>query len=200
MTFAETTDVGPRRPPRVFHDCAGFVRTLAVGATEPERFENPGGFVHFEDVTRDGRYLVLKAPAVPPMIWLQRVGVPSERRALVQGQFRATQARVSPDGRWLAFTLELPRGLEVFVQPFDRPGDRIQISRTGGTDPIWRADSRELYYDGTDGLMAVVMTERGARSTSARRTSLCTLRATCPINFTTSRLRRAGRSFWSTRL
>jgi hypothetical protein len=47
------------------------------------------------------------------------------------------------------------------VQPFDRPGDRLQVSRTGGTGAIWRADSRELYYEGTDGLMAVATTERG---------------------------------------
>ena len=70
--------------------------------------------------------------------------------------------KLSPDGRWLAFTLELPRGPEVFVQPFDRPGDRYQISHTGGTGAIWRSDSRELYYEGTDGLIAVAIGERGA--------------------------------------
>ena len=46
----------------------------------------------------------------------------------MQGQFGATRPRVSPDSRWLAYTLGLPSGPEVFAQPFDRPGDRIQVS------------------------------------------------------------------------
>lgn len=53
---------------------------------EPESppFDNPGGFLHFEDLTRDGRYFLLKAPSVPsPAIWIQRVGVPEERRVVL---------------------------------------------------------------------------------------------------------------------
>ena len=117
--------------------------------------------MHFEDVTRDGRYFVFKASTsgASSEIWIQRVGS-AERRALVQGQFAAAWARVSPDGRWLAYTLTLPSGAEVFAQPFDRPGDRIQVSVKGGIGPVWRDDSRELYYEGPEGLMAVPMTER----------------------------------------
>jgi hypothetical protein len=137
------------------------LRSLTVGGNEPEPYENPGGFVHFEDATSDGRYLVFKSRSEPASIWIQRAGVPSERRALVRDQFRATQPRVSPDGRWLAYTLDLPRGPEVFVQPFDRPGERIQVTRTGGIGAIWRGDSRELYYENGDRIMAVTMTERG---------------------------------------
>jgi dipeptidyl aminopeptidase/acylaminoacyl peptidase len=137
------------------------LRSLTLGATDSETFANPAGFVHFEDVTRDGRYFVLKSPyAEISRVWIQRVGVPGERRLLVQAQFAATQARVSPDGRWLAFTMALPRGPEVFVQPFDRPGDRIQVSRAGGSGAVWRADSRELYYETRDALMAATMIER----------------------------------------
>ena len=136
------------------------LRTLAIGATASAGFENPGPFVHFEDVTRDGRYLVFKSLSELPEIWIQRVDS-AERRALVRGSFRATRPRVSPDSRWLAYTLELPSGLEVFAQPFDRPGDRIQVSVKGGFGPVWRDDGRELYYESPGGLMAVPMTERG---------------------------------------
>ena len=138
------------------------MQSLAIGGTGPQPFDNPGGFTHFEDLTRDGRYFVMKSQfGKPAAIWLQRVGAPAERRLLVEGNFGAVQERVSPDGRWLAFTLTRPGGQEIFVQPFDRPGDRIQVSRTGGTGAMWRADSRELYYESNDGLMAVSMTERG---------------------------------------
>ena len=78
----------------------------------------------------------------------------------MQGPFPTTRSRVSPDSRWLAYTLELPSGLEAFAQPFDRSGDRIQVSARGGFGPVWRDDGRELYYEGPAGLMAVPMTER----------------------------------------
>ena len=136
------------------------LRTLAIGATAATAFENSDPFAHFEDVTRDGRYLVFKSIKAPAEIWIQRAGT-AERRALVQGQFYASGARVSPDGRWLAYTLTLPSGTEVFAQPFDRPGDRIQVSVKGGFGPIWRDDGRELYYESAEGLMAAAMTERG---------------------------------------
>jgi Tol biopolymer transport system component len=84
-----------------------------------------------------------------------------ERRALVQSPFAAAWPRVSPDNRWLAYALSLPSGTEVFAQPFNRVGAQIQVSRGGGFGPIWRDDSRELYYEGPDGLMAVEMTDRG---------------------------------------
>jgi hypothetical protein len=73
---------------------------LALGATAPTAFEPPGPFVHFEDVTRDGRYLVFKSLKTPADVWIQHVGS-GERRALVQSPFRSTQPRVSTDGRWL---------------------------------------------------------------------------------------------------
>ena len=139
---------------------AGFrLLTIAVGETAATPFENPGPFMHFEDATRDGQYLVFASLSIPSEIWLQRVGS-KEQRALVQSPFFATRPRVSPDSRWLAYTLDLPSGTEVFAQPFNRAGDRIQVSRGGGIGPIWRDDSRELYYEGPDGLMAVEMTDR----------------------------------------
>jgi hypothetical protein len=138
------------------------LRTLAIGATEATDFEKPGPYYSFEDVTRDGRYFLFIALSNAAGVWLQHVGNPEDRRSLVQGRpFSASQARVSPDSRWLAYTLALPSGREVFAQPFDRPGDRIQVSVKGGTGPIWRDDGRELFYEGPEGLMAVAMTERG---------------------------------------
>jgi Tol biopolymer transport system component len=136
------------------------LRTLGLGAPAATAFDNPGQFRLFEDVTRDGRYLVFKSSKTPTEIWIQRVGSAGERRALVQGPFAAMQARVSPDSRWLAYTYNLPSGSEVFVQPFDRPGERIQVSVKGGGAAVWRDDGRELYYEGPEGLMVVPMTER----------------------------------------
>jgi serine/threonine protein kinase/Tol biopolymer transport system component len=141
----------------------GFsMRSLVIGAATAQPFENPGGLIFFEDATRDGRHFVLKAGTPPPgpTIYLQQVGAPEQRRVLVEDQFAANQARVSPDGRWLAFTISRPAGPEVFIQPFDRPGDRVQVSKSGGFGAVWREDGGELYYEHPEGLMAVTVTER----------------------------------------
>lgn len=136
---------------------------LTAGVAEPVSVETADD-VSVRDITRDGRYLVFTSSPPRPEVWIQRVGTPAEQRVLVRNQFGpAPQARVSPDGRWLAFTMVLSGGAEVFVQPFDRAGERVQISRRGGFGAVWRGDSRELYYEGRDGLMAVTIgDERGA--------------------------------------
>ena len=133
---------------------------LTVGATEPVSVATAGDVGNVRDITRDGAYLVFTSNPPRPDVWIQRVGMPAERRVLVEGQFPAPQARVSPDGRWLAFTLVLSSGAEVFVQPFDRPGQRVQVSRGGGFGAVWRADSRELFYESAGSLMAVAIGDR----------------------------------------
>jgi Tol biopolymer transport system component len=137
------------------------LKSLKLGSSEPQPFENPAAFVHFEDVTRDGRFVILKTPfSSTTDIWLQRVDDPSQRRALVRSPFPASHGRVSPNARWLTYTLSLPGGPQVFIQPFDRPGDRVQVSRTGGFGAVWRPDNQELYYEGKDGLTAVTISEQ----------------------------------------
>jgi serine/threonine-protein kinase len=62
-----------------------------------------------------------------------------------------TAARVSPDGRWVAYTSDESGRSEVYLDSYPRPGRRISVSWNGGAHPVWRADGRELYYwnDGT---------------------------------------------------
>jgi hypothetical protein len=121
--------------------------------------EHPGPFVSFEDITRNNRYIVFKSPNQE--IWIQAAGS-DERHPLVQGPYFASQPRVSPDSRGLAYTLALPSGPPVFVQPFDRPGEQVPIGT--GIGPSWRDDSRELYYESADGvLMSIGITDGSNR-------------------------------------
>ena len=62
------------------------------------------------------------------------------------------------------------------MQPFDRPGDRIQVSTNGGFGPIWRDDSEELYYEARDGLMAVPVRERAGALEAGQPQKLFALR------------------------
>jgi hypothetical protein len=53
-----------------------------------------------------------------------------------------SEAVISPDGKWVAYRAQR----EVFVQPSTGLAPRRQISPSGGSWPIWRADGNELLY------------------------------------------------------
>jgi serine/threonine-protein kinase len=52
----------------------------------------------------------------------------------------------SPDGRWFAFVSSESGRQEVYVQGLATQGARSQISRAGGTSPVWARDGRAIYY------------------------------------------------------
>ena len=46
--------------------------------------------------------------------------------------------------------------MEVFVVPFPSLSNKLQISTSGGAQPRWRPDCREIYYIALDGTMMAV--------------------------------------------
>jgi hypothetical protein len=75
--------------------------------------------------------------------------------------FTEGSAVFSPDGRWIAYASNEGGQTDVYVQPFPRPGARSQVSRDGGSHPVWRADGRELFYLAADGTMMTVAVGAG---------------------------------------
>jgi eukaryotic-like serine/threonine-protein kinase len=62
----------------------------------------------------------------------------------------------SPDGRYIAYQSNESGRQEVYVQNFPGPGGKWQVSTTGGVEPKWRADGKEIVYRAPDqNLMAV---------------------------------------------
>jgi hypothetical protein len=51
----------------------------------------------------------------------------------------------SPDGAWIVYQSNELGHPEVYAQPFPGPGDRLQLSQDGGTDPVW-ARNGEIFY------------------------------------------------------
>jgi eukaryotic-like serine/threonine-protein kinase len=54
---------------------------------------------------------------------------------------------VSPDGRWLAYASNETGRYEVWLEPLPRTGARHQLTRDGGSHPLWLPDGRSLYFD-----------------------------------------------------
>jgi Tol biopolymer transport system component len=64
-------------------------------------------------------------------------------------------ARVSPDGRYVAYASDESGRNEVYAMPMSGKGDRVTVSIEGGNGPVWSRDGRELFYRAGDDLMSV---------------------------------------------
>ena len=64
-------------------------------------------------------------------------------------------ARISPNGRWVAYTSNQSGRSEVYVQSFPPSEGKWQVSADGGMEPTWRKDGKELYYISGDKLIAM---------------------------------------------
>jgi eukaryotic-like serine/threonine-protein kinase len=74
----------------------------------------------------------------------------------VASRFSEMQAQFSPDGRWLAYTSDESGPPQVYLRSLGGRDLRRQVSATGGSDPRWRADTREIYYVRGDGWLTAV--------------------------------------------
>jgi Tol biopolymer transport system component/tRNA A-37 threonylcarbamoyl transferase component Bud32 len=87
-------------------------------------------------------------PAGPPEVYLKTAS-----------QSALGHARFSPNGRWVAYTVEIADVQNVYISPFPVPKgreDRWAVSSGGGYQPLWRRDGKELLYFSSDStLMAV---------------------------------------------
>ncbi len=64
-------------------------------------------------------------------------------------------ATFSPDGRWIVYASDESGRDEVYVQPYPGPGERTTVSTTGGDEPVWSGDGREIFYRNGDEMMVV---------------------------------------------
>jgi serine/threonine-protein kinase len=65
-------------------------------------------------------------------------------------------ARISPDGHFIAYQSEDSGRFEIYAVPYPRKeGERVPVSAGGGTDPRWGPDGHELFYRNGDKLMVV---------------------------------------------
>jgi Tol biopolymer transport system component/tRNA A-37 threonylcarbamoyl transferase component Bud32 len=134
-----------------------YVKSVSGTGSEDLVFESPGSVV-MQDWSPDRRFLVYAAPGKqsPSDLWLLPLSGDHRPSPLLQTPFIKTQAQISPDGRWIAYTSNESGTDEVYLQSFPTPGNKRQASTNGGVQPRWRKDGRELFYLASDQrLMAI---------------------------------------------
>jgi len=72
------------------------------------------------------------------------------------GADNAATGMISPDGKWVAYTSNASGNWEIYVTTFPGAEGKWQVSRGGGTQPRWRGDGKEIYYEGLTGMLTAV--------------------------------------------
>jgi eukaryotic-like serine/threonine-protein kinase len=67
-------------------------------------------------------------------------------RPLAATQAAESTADISADGTLVAYQSTETGRPEVFVETFPEKGGHMQVTTTGGVEPMWRADGRELFF------------------------------------------------------
>ena len=106
------------------------------------------GTQYATDWSPDGKHILVDDEVTATKLDVLLLTVDGERRVvpLLNGSARETQARFSPDGRWIAYVSDESGAWEVYIQPFPLTGGKWQVSAGDGGYPYWRADGRELFY------------------------------------------------------
>jgi eukaryotic-like serine/threonine-protein kinase len=124
-----------------------LVTIAADGAGKPKEIFRSKERLEVSDWSRDGRYLLIDRGNIGASdIWAFPIADPAKAFPLVQTPFLEHSGQFSPDGRWVAYVSQHTGRDEVYVTSFPTGGTRWQVSGSGGTQPRWSPDGRELYF------------------------------------------------------
>jgi hypothetical protein len=100
-------------------------------------------------------------------LWVASLRPPGTVRQLAAIRASAVDLAMSRDGRLLAYVSDETGQAEIYVLPLDDPSRRVQVSRGGGTQPVWSPDGRRLFYRSPNQMMRA--TVRHARRLTVER-------------------------------
>ena len=156
----------------------GLFQKPASGGGEETMLFTPATGAYPTSGSRDGRWLLYESATGPSAdIWLLPMeGAPVPCRVL-SSDATERQGRLSPGGRWIAYATDRDGSVEIYVTDATtalaaaarRPASGecpaaagVRVSQAGGTQPIWRSDSSELFYLAADGRLMTVPFAAGA--------------------------------------
>jgi serine/threonine protein kinase/Tol biopolymer transport system component len=104
------------------------------------------------DWSRDGRFLACGTvdPKTEYDLWVLSLSGEHKWEAFLQTPANESRAMFSPNGRWIVYESDESGKKEIYVQSFPASGAKWQISVSGGSQPRWRRDGKELFFLGGD--------------------------------------------------
>jgi serine/threonine protein kinase/Tol biopolymer transport system component len=134
-------------------------RKSSDGGGAEEQLLDDDSIVFPSDWSRDGKYVVFaRGKPGNQDIWalpLEGDRKPFQVVPTTPGTMR-NLAKLSPDGRWLAYDSNESGSSQVYVVPFRGGPGKWQVSANQGYYPTWSRDGRELFYSNTGNSIYVV--------------------------------------------
>jgi serine/threonine-protein kinase len=126
----------------------------ALGGSPKIVLESPG--TQFpDDWTADGKTLIYNTGNAVETRDLWTVTTGEAPRPLFATPFGERGAKLSPDGKWIAFVSTDAGRDDVYVAPFPGTGARVPVSPSGGRQPLWSRDGTRLFFRQDDWMMAI---------------------------------------------
>ena len=139
---------------RILPQEQGIYRRLVSGSGNEQLLLHTSDPVIASTWSADGKYLIFESEGgvahTGRNLWLLPIEAGSGPRPLLQTNADESEAQVSPDDRWIAYTSTGSGQEEVYVSPFPSISTSRQISIAGGFSARWAANSKEIFYLGPD--------------------------------------------------
>ena len=99
------------------------------------------------DISPDRAWLVVGHLTEATSFDLSRYDIAQKKLTpLVQAPGNEYVGKLSPNGRWLAYSSDETGRPEIYMRSMGPDAGRWSVSTAGGSQPIWRRDGRELYF------------------------------------------------------
>src|SRR6201997_361277 len=136
-----------------------LVQKIEIGNQQPEEIYGDDQRHWVEDWSPDGRFLLTHDTKTFSILPLKGDRKP---KAIYSSSFLKDEFHLSPDGQLIAYGENRTGKWEVFVASFPSFQYIKQVSLTGGAQPRWRGDGRELFFIDYEGQMMSATVERGS--------------------------------------
>ncbi len=128
-----------------------FLLKAATGVGVPEPLANERSLQYLTSWSPDGRFLLQTAvTSGAGDIWMLPLFGDRKPFMFIGGPSLQHTAQFSPDGRWVAYASFESNRSEIYVAPFSgQPGEatgKWQVSSSGGAEPRWSPDGKELFF------------------------------------------------------
>jgi Tol biopolymer transport system component len=155
----------------VFRSATGL-RVMSENASRSsEAFEGTTLLDYPASVTPDGGRLVFirQSSKTSADIYVASLRGDSKITAVLNTPSYEGGPRLSPDGRWIAYSSNESGRMEVFLSPFPRVDRKAQVSVEGGTQATWNPNGREIFYRNGTKMMSVAVSTAPTLSLGAPR-------------------------------
>jgi serine/threonine protein kinase/Tol biopolymer transport system component len=95
-----------------------------------------------------------------------------------------TNGQISPDGKWVAYASNESGDWEIYVTTYPTAAGKWQVSRSGGTEPRWRGDGKEIFYIGPGSMLTAVPVSSDGTFAAGNPTPLFRTQFRAPVSST----------------